>query len=312
MSDMEMFAGRNLRTSPFSPIIITEGTLKNPKCVQNLIKQIALRILRRRRRSSFFLPQPGHERLVKWIESKEKEKFSQTNFFCTPTVFLGILAALAQKDGGLIRCQRQLVRLISLREKLFPAEQTGEYRIAPGDWEKFMYPLRAADILEQDVAETGLTLRSTGFETLCRTSDALAQFCHLMRDFMSSGMVILALGEKVLVESAVWGASKIEEIGQLPADKMMKAERELAYDPDSLFRLAIYALFLSKKQELCPRQLEKILTAFAMWCLPSVQDNFEQTALAATENYAKFEPLFAARSTISASQGNPLQKKTKG
>ncbi|MDR2677190.1 MAG: hypothetical protein LBB26_01320 [Puniceicoccales bacterium] len=310
MCDKETFAGRSLRATSFSPIIITENTLQNPRRLQILIKRISQRVLRRSRRSSFFLPQPGHERLVKWIEAREEEKISpQADFFCPPTVFLGILAALAQKDGGFVRCQRQLIRLISLREKLFPAEHSEEYRILPKDWEKFLRPLQAMDIGERDVAETGLTLRSTGFETLCRTADALGQFCHMMRDFMASGMLILALGEEVLVESAVWGAGKIEEIGRLPADKMALAERELAHDPDSLFRLAIYALFLFKKQEIYPPPLAKILTSFALWCLPSTQDNLEQRAMAAMENYAKFEPLFATKSAASMPVKNSLHDK---
>jgi hypothetical protein len=312
MCDKETLAGRSLRTTPFSPIIITENSLQNPRRVQTLIKRISQRVLRRSRRSSFFLPQPGHERLVKWIESQGEEKFSQTDFLCSPTVFLGILAALAQKDGGLIRCQRQLFRLISLREKLFPAGQSEEYRIAPSDWEKFLHPLQLVGIAERDVAETGLTLRSTGFETLCRTADVLAQFCHMMRDFMANGMLILALGEEVLVESAVWGAGKIEEIGRLSADEMTRAERELAHDPDSLFRLAIYALFLSKKPEIYPPPLARILATFALWCLPSTQDDFERKASAAMENYAKFEPLFVTKAAIFASEENPLQNKLKG
>jgi hypothetical protein len=311
MGDKEILAGRSLRATPFSPIIITESTLQNPRRVQTLIKRISQRVLRRSRRSSFFLPQPGHERLVKWIESQVEEKFSQTDILCTPTVFLGILAALAQKDVGLIRCQRQLVRLTALREKLFPAEQSEGYRIPPGDWEKFSQPLQAVGIDERDAAETGLTLRSTGFETLCRTADILAQFCHMMRDFMANGMIILALGEEVLIESAVWGAGKIEEIGRLPADEMVRAERELGHDLDSLFKLAIYALFLSKKQEAYPTQLAKILTAFSLWCLPSAQDSLERGALAAMENYAKFEPLFTTKSASPTAPGNPLQNKMK-
>jgi hypothetical protein len=132
----------------------------------------------------------------------------------------------------------------------------------------------------------------------------------MMRDFMANGMIILALGEEVLVESAVWGAGKIEEIGRLSANETAKMEKELAYDPDSLCKLAIYALFLSKKREVYPPPLAKILTAFALWCLPSTRDDFERRALAATENYAKFEPLFTTKSATPASTGNSLQEKS--
>ncbi|MDR0727623.1 MAG: hypothetical protein LBF26_01885 [Puniceicoccales bacterium] len=311
MGDKEILVGRSLQATPFSPIIITENTLQNPRRVHTLIRRISQRVLRRSRRSSFFLPQPGHERLVKCIESQEKENFSRTDFFCASIVFLGILAALAQKDDGLIRCQRQLVRLTFLREKLFPSDPSGEYRIDPNDWEKFSCPLQSMNISEEVVAETGLTLRSTGFETLCRTADVLAQFCHAMRDFMAEEMIIPALGEEFLVESAVWGVGKIEEIGRLTADEATRTEKELAHDPDSLRKLAIYALFLSKKQEAYPPALARILTSFALWCLPSVQNNLEQRALATMENYAKFEPLFTTKSATCVSAGNSLQGKPK-
>ncbi|MDR1456833.1 MAG: hypothetical protein LBI34_02130 [Puniceicoccales bacterium] len=312
MGDKQTIAGRNMHATPFSPIIITENTLRNPRCVQTLIKRISQRVLRRGRRSSFSLPQPGHARLVKWIEVQGKENFSQIDFFCTPLVFLGILAALARKDNGLIRCQRQLIRLVFLREKLFPGKQPGEYKINPDDWEKFSRPLQVMNIPELEVVETGLTLRSTGFETLRRTADVLAQFCHMMHDFMADEMIIPALGEEFLVESAILGASKIEEIEQMPADETVRAEKALAYDADALCKFAIYALFLSKKRELYPPLLAKILAAFAIWCLPSTQDCFEHQAMITMENYAKFEPLFSTKAAVFPPAENSLQKNPDG
>jgi hypothetical protein len=243
---------------------------------------------------------------VQWIESQRSGDLQDSeDFTCDPIIFLGILTALADKDPVLARCQQQLLRLAFLRRKLFPSVNAGSYKLDPETIEDLLVSLQALEISDEDVAETGLALQNTRFDVLQRMAGVSLQFCQLMRVFMSRELIIPALSEEFLIESAMFGAMRIDEIRQLQPEEGVIVEKESTHNPDILRKLAIYALFLCKKQETCPLPLQKILAAFAMWCLPSTQDGLEQNTLEEIENYEKFEPLLTTMAANRAATQQP-------